>query len=167
MWLALAVATLLLGPPLFLVVAVVSEFLNEAPRYDPKNPDYDYVTHQVREDPAQRPEAPWIPGEVDLSKINGGDWQFVCVIGAYNDPAKRLADEAARRAIAIKKIDVVPEPALGITPVEEYEGAVSFIDGAGHGRTVLINGFERLACQHGWECYGKETNVITLPLGCK
>jgi hypothetical protein len=48
--------------------------------------------------------------------------------------------------------------------VEESEGAISFLDKAGRGKTVLIDGFERVAGQHDRKCYGPDIPEITLPI---
>ena len=101
---------------------------------------------------------------IDLSRINQGNWQFICVIGAYNDPAQILRQEARGRGIIIKHVEPVTTKFLGLSPVEESEGAIAFVDQSGVGRTILIDGFERLVGQHGRSCFGPETKEIVLPL---
>lgn len=151
--LALGVITAPITIPLTLIGAHIWD---GATRYDRGHPDYKYVTSQFK--------AGSKSASIDLRVINQGDWQVICVIGGYNDPVVILDEGAAARGITFQKIDPVPTQVLGIAPVEENEGAISFIDGAGRGRTILINGFERLARQHAYACHGKGTGEITLPV---
>jgi hypothetical protein len=139
--------------------------LRDVGRYDNDNSDYRYVTSRVIPTAVQVPGlVTWQRNTIDLRSINGGDWQFICVIGAYNDPIDVLRKEANRRALTLTTVDSVSTKFLGLSPVEEGEGAISFVDRAGRGRTVLINGFERLAWQSDKECYGPETGEILLPI---
>jgi hypothetical protein len=147
-------ALVVFGVPLgFGLLLMLTVKLENQKRYDRDDPTYKYVT--------QRIEA---GGKIELARINGGDWQVVCFIGAYNDPAEVLLEQAGKRKIKISKIDSVNKQFLGISPVEETEGAISFVDGSGHGRTILIDGFERLTAQHGRPCFGRDTKEITLPI---
>lgn len=86
------------------------------------------------------------------------------MIGPYNDPATVLREEAARRQLIVREIDPVPTMVWGISPVEESEGAISFLDKAGRGKTVLVDGFERVAGQHDRKCYGPDVLEISLPI---
>jgi hypothetical protein len=152
---------------LLLIPAALIAWLKffERDRYDRDGTDYRYLTSELM--PAEKQSlglVQWESASIDTGKINGGDWQFICVIGAYNDPVAILAREAARRSIAVSSIDPVPTQTLGLSPVEENEGAISFIDGTGRGRTILIDGFQRIAGQHGRFCFGRETATVVLPL---
>jgi hypothetical protein len=165
-------AILLLGVPVvllltFVLIVIVGEIVgaawDAATRYDRENADYKYITSKIVKDESA---LGWAAASVDLRAINNGDWQFVCVIGAYNDPEKILRREATARGVAVKEIDPVPyQRKFGaLAPVEENEGAISFVDREGRGRTILIEGFMRLVGEHGNKCFGKDASVITLPL---
>ena len=58
-----------------------------------------------------------------------------------------------------KSVAPVPTKFLGLSPIEEGEGALSFVDRAGRGRTILVDGFERLAVQMIVDAMGRETET--------
>ena len=161
-------AVLFVGVPAALLLAVIlfeilGNVWDAATRYDRGNADYKYITSKiVRDDSALG----WAEAEVDLRVINNGDWQFICLIGAYSDPVEILRKEARTRRVAIREIDPVPSQygTAVLAPVEENESAISFVDREGHGKTILINGPERLVGEHGNKCFDKDTSIITLPL---
>jgi hypothetical protein len=119
-------------------------------RYDREDPDYRYIVGQVSE--AGRPKT------LDLSKINGGDWQVLCVIGSYKNAGQVLRDEAGRRQIELDSID------RDLVFLDDPESAVAFVDGSGRGRIILIGDFQHLTSQHTHQCFGPETREIVLPL---
>lgn len=96
-----------------------------------------------------------------LDNFNSGDWQFLCVMGPYNDPVKILRNEAQRRGIEINTVDVVPYEPLGLG---QGQAAVSFVDSQRRGLTVLFPGAFRLAGEHARKCYGPEVKEIALPM---
>ena len=147
----ITVSGLLAGPASCVLIAMYER----ATRYDRESDDYRYVKSAL---------ASGLPSRsLDVQKINRGDWQFICVIGAYNDPVRILREEAARRRVPVASVDAVETQFWGLSPVEENESAISFVDGSGRGRTILIDGFEVLTGQHGKECFGPETREIILP----
>jgi hypothetical protein len=136
----------------------------DANRYGRDGTDYHYVTSEIVQMETVKPGlVQWRNVSINPHRINGDDWQFMCVIGAYNDPVEILTQEAIRRSIDVSSIDPVPTQALGLAPVEENEGAISFVDGKGRGRTILIDGFQRVAGQHARHCFGREVTTMTLP----
>jgi hypothetical protein len=146
---AAAAAVVIVGCVL-LVFIVIDGKREDARRYDPDDANYRYVTSRLGT-------------TIDFGEFNAGDWQFLCVIGAYNDPVKILQEEAVKRNVEITSIDPVKTIFMGIAPIEETEGAISFIDRSGRGRTVLIDGFERITQQHGNVCFGRDHQQIELP----
>lgn len=124
-------------------------------RYDRASPDYRYVMARLS---AAK------PASIEPKSINNGDWQILCVIGAYNDPVNILRNEATARNVQVNSIEPAATQSFGISPIEENEGAISFIDGGGRGRTVLIDGFERIARQHVYRCFSHDTGPINLPI---
>lgn len=147
------VAAVLMVPP---AACILLMSYNSATRYDRNSADYRYVASIARDKAQGR--------KLDLKRINGGDWQFVCVIGAYNDPVKILREQADRRGVAVAAVDPVEKQFLGLSPVEENENAISFVDDAGRGRTMLVDGFEALAGQHARKCFGRDAGEIGLPV---
>jgi hypothetical protein len=163
--LLIGVLLLVVLPIAILAIYVAYELAYQSARYERDNPDYKYITSRVLEAAYQAPGlVSWQRAPIDTSQINGGDWQLICVIGPYKDPVAILREEAARRQLRISEIDFVPTKFLGLSPVEESEGAISFLDKAGRGKTVLIDGFERVAGQHDYKCYGRDVHEITLPI---
>lgn len=153
------------GLPASCVAAFVFLFsVADWDRYDRNNPNYQLIASLVREEVGLPGQPGFKRAPLELDRLNGGDWQFLCVIGGYNDPVKILRDEAARRGVTLSQVDPVKTQFLGLHPVEEDEGAISFVDEAGRGITILIDGFERLAGQHDKRCFGRETKVIFLPI---
>jgi hypothetical protein len=137
-----------------------------AARFDRTNPDFLYVAGLVKEGPKVPGITYFLPSTVSLRHINGGDWRFICLIGGYSDPEKILSQEASKRGVWARVIDPVEPHPLGLTVVEEHEGAISFIDTTGHGKTILIPTGVMLAAesQGFFECFGPETDEIILPL---
>jgi len=128
----------------------------EGARYDKKNPDYKYVTDLIQLD--------WRKSAVDLGKINGGDWQLMCVVGGTSDPMKILRAEAEKRGIKIGKVEPVRRQGTSADPLDDSEGAIAFVNNAGLARALLIDGQERLAKVRGHRCFGREIQEVTLPL---
>jgi hypothetical protein len=133
----------------------------QPPRYHVTSPDYIYITSRVKLAPPT-PGRTCLPATVDLRKINGGDWQFLCILGGYSHPDEVLSREAATRGVKVSTIDPVPEGFLGIDPVEEFESAISFVDRSGHGRTILFDG-AFLTGQFGQKCFGPDAAEVVLP----
>jgi hypothetical protein len=138
----------------FIFVAWLSLTLLSSNRYDENHPDYKYLISVISTDRKA----------FDPSRINSGDWQFMCVIGPYNKPANILQTEASRRRVKITAIDEVAVQAFSISAVEENEGALSYVDRSGRGRTMLVHGFGRLAEQHARKCFGQEAKEVVLPI---
>jgi hypothetical protein len=152
-----ACVVLLIALPIACILSINRMIvLDQTVRYDRNNVDYQYVASVARAQSDVR--------KLDLKRINGGDWQFICIIGGYNDPAKILREQADKRRIVVSSIEEVEASFFGLSPVEESEGAISFVDGVGRGRTLLVDGFELLAGQHGLKCFGPETREISLPI---
>lgn len=128
----------------------------ESSRYNRSSADYKYVTERI--------QPGWRKNAIELAKFNNGDWQFICIIGAHNDPAKILREEAQRREVTLTKLDAVRRQPPSPDPLDESEGAISFVDKAGHGRSLLVDGADRLAGPRGHRCFGRETQEVTLPL---
>jgi hypothetical protein len=128
----------------------------EGARYDKTNPDYKYVTNQIQLD--------WRKSAVDLGRINGGDWQLICVVGGTSDPMKILREEAGKRGVTIAKIEPVRRQSTSGDPLDDSEGAIAFVSRSGLARALLIDGHERLAKLRGHRCFGRETQEVTLPL---
>jgi hypothetical protein len=151
MVLALVCVSVLFGTTMYYLAAP-----EETARYNRNSADYKYVTDRV--------QAGWRKNAVELAKFNNGDWQFICFIGAHNDPVKILREEAQRRGVAVTKVDPVRRQPPAVDPLDESEGAISFVDKEGRGRNVLIDGADRLAGSRGHRCFGRETQEVTLPL---
>jgi len=152
-WVALAVVV---GLPAFLLaVAAIGLVWERWSRYDKGHPDYVYASGFMEGETSD----PFEP-----ARINGGDWQFICFLGPYSDPARAIRAEAARRGVALRRVDDVFPPTFGVASVEESESAISFVDRAGHGHTMLIDGRLKLPC--GDRCFARGTKVVTLPASC-
>ncbi|GGC64009.1 hypothetical protein [Chelatococcus reniformis] len=139
-------------------VAVVT-YVESRTRYDRHNSDYRYVTQQLK----PSADGGWAAGAIDLHRINGGNWQILCVIGAYESP-ETLGAEAARRQIALVSMERIAIGTFAASEIDEGEGAIAFVDGQGRGRVVLIDGFERLIPQNGTRCFSQDTREVTLPI---
>ncbi len=134
--------------------SVVFDIIYDAyTRYDRTDPNYRYVMSRVL---AEK------PATTQLHTINGDDWQFLCLLGPYSDPVMVMRAEATRRKLAVKSIDPVPTQALGIAPIEETESAVSFLDGAGRGHTVILDRI--IPINRRTSCYGRDVAEIALPI---
>src|SRR5690606_11543937 len=81
---------------------------SKPPRFDEANPDDEYVTSIISAARAEGDEDGLIV--LDLRRINRGEWQFLCVIGAESDPAAILSAQAGRRSIRLEGVDSI-EPA--------------------------------------------------------
>jgi hypothetical protein len=138
----------------------------EAARFDLSNPDYLYLAALVKEGPKVPGITYYLPATVSLKHLNGGDWQLICLIGGYSDPEEILSQEAAKRGVWARVIEPVERHPSGLTVVEEHEGAISLVDGTGRGKTILIPTGVMLAAesQGFFECFGPETDEITLPI---
>jgi len=145
---------IVIGGFLVAVVALIALLvLPDTGRYDRANPEYRYVMSRVL---AEK------PATIQLHTINGDDWQFLCLLGPYSDPVKVMRAEATRRKLAVTSIDPVPPKSFGIAPVEETESAISFLDRAGRGRTVLVDRIIPMGQRT--NCYGRDVEEIALPI---
>lgn len=153
----LAILLLFLAVLAFPVVGFAVLAIQHRLLFDRSHPDYVYVTTLV----PKSGEA----ATIDLRRLNGGDWQFVCFIGAYSDPEKVIPAEAGRRGLEVRTVDRVPVSWLGrvLGGLEEGTNAVSVLDRSGRGRTVPIDG-EKLSGGHGCDCFGPETTEVRVPL---
>jgi hypothetical protein len=102
------------------------------------------------------------PTTIDLSRINGDDWQLLCVFGGYTDPVRLVRKEASERGIDIRTMDLVFPLLFQPEPVAEGEAAISFVDREGRGRTIMIRHGSQLIdyCA----CFGRETKAVSLPI---
>lgn len=126
-----------------------------ARRYERDNPDYRYILAQVSAD--QHPRM------LDLGRINGGDWQFLCAIGSYKNATRLIREEADRRQVKLEGIVAPPGKSPDLVFLDDPESAIAFVDASGNGRIVLFGGFQHVAEQHTSQCFGPETRQIDLP----
>jgi hypothetical protein len=97
------------------------------PAYNTNHPDYNWLSKSLGE------------REIDLARLNEGDWQTACVFGGYNDPVV----EMRRLGISVRAGDVIrlwryrgfP---IRLDAVEEDETAVAYVDNAGFADFILL-----------------------------
>ena len=152
---SLAVATICGLSILLGLYACVSVGGHPDPRFDLQDADYRYI------DAAAGGKGQ--PRAVDITRINGGDWQVLCVIGSYNNALQILRDEAERRRIGLVSMAPVHMSAPDLVHLDDPHSAVAYVDASGRGKIVLFTDFRWLTHQHYHQCYGPETREVVMP----
>ena len=118
-------------------------------RYDRNSADFKYIRSVLESNRKV----------IVLANIHKGDWQFICVLGPYNDPVRVLRSESKKRGVNL--IAILEKPS---TSLSQADAAISLVDHKGHGRTIFYPGAFSLAGEHAKKCYGTETKEIALPM---
>jgi hypothetical protein len=97
------------------------------PAYDTAHPDYQRLTESLGEH------------EIDLSRLNDGNWQIACVFGGYTDPVSTLAKMEAPVSVldAVRLWNYRGFP-IRLGAVEEEEAVVAYVDGDRRTHFILI-----------------------------
>lgn len=150
---------------LFLLgVAVLISALTYTPTYDRSDPDYAHymaVFHQVHLARSQGAKAK--DDDLDLSRLNAGEWTIACAFGGYTDPVRQM--DALGATISKKDRERMNEARHGgfrLGPVEEYEFALAFVDLQNNARFIHFEHGIGPDGQHLRRCIAKPETRLSL-----
>lgn len=120
------------------------------PAYDTDDPDYNWPSTSLG------------GRDVDLARLNGGNWQIACVFGGYTSPVA----EMKRLGISVRPADFArlwPFRGFPIRSdaVEEEEAAVAFADNNGVAHFILLPS-RGIDLQHFRRCIGRPETLLNL-----
>ena len=120
------------------------------PTYDTDDPDYNWLSTSLG------------GRDIDLARLNGGNWQTACLFGGYTDPVA----EIKRIGMSVRVGDIarfwryrgLP---IRLGAVEEDEAAVAFADNNGVTHFILLP-YRAIDLQYFRRCIKKPETLLNL-----
>lgn len=127
------------------------------PAYDRAHPDYVVFAErfaEARRELEHRPEA-----VIDLASLNQGSWRTACLFGGYTRPVEHMI--ALGAVVTQADRNRLAEPiGLRLSPVEEFEILIAFIDHEGRAHFVHFSDGVGAEGQHYQACATKPATKL-------
>lgn len=146
-----------------IAIAVILYEMFWTPTYDDADPRYQTLVDRLAEIHQSLETGTRTENDIDLTKLNDGNWTTACVFGGYNNPLEEM--EARRANVTAedrKRLLELGSEGFRLAQVEEFELMIAYVDTENDAYFVHFkNGFGSRG-QHFEKCITKPQTVVNL-----